>query len=64
MGRKFSGQLNAALKVPDVVGSIIEQNIAAAVHRDQSPRVIGCGAAALNRGYLIAMYAQFEPDAF
>jgi methyl-accepting chemotaxis protein len=63
-GEEISGQLNAALKVPDVVRSIIEQNIAAGSSSQISRSGLSDAVRAVltSEGYLIAMYAKFEPD--
>jgi methyl-accepting chemotaxis protein len=63
-GEEISGQLNAALKVPNVVGSIIEQNIAAGSSSQISRSGLSDAVRAVltSEGYLIAMYAKFEPD--
>lgn len=63
-GEEISGQLNDALKVPDVVRSIIEQNIAAGSSSQISRSGLSDAVRAVltSEGYLIAMYAKFEPD--
>ncbi|MCL1482566.1 methyl-accepting chemotaxis protein [Marinobacter sp. M3C] len=65
-GEEISGQLNAALKVPDVVGSIIEENIAAGSSSQVSRSGLSDAVRAVltSEGYLSAMYAQFEPNAY
>jgi methyl-accepting chemotaxis protein len=65
-GEEISGQLNAALKVPDVIGSIIEENIAAGSSSQVSRSGLSNAVRAVltSEDYLIAMYARFEPDAY
>ncbi|WP_100638278.1 methyl-accepting chemotaxis protein [Marinobacter salexigens] len=65
-GEEVSGQLTAALKTPEVVSSIIEENIKA----DSSGRLSRSALSDTVRAVLVAeqglggIYAQFEPDAY
>ncbi|WP_144820377.1 methyl-accepting chemotaxis protein [Marinobacter piscensis] len=65
-GEEVSGKFNAAFKVPDVLGNIIEENITggASARISRSALSDAVRSVLVSEEHLSTIYAQFEPDAY